>query len=331
MEYVDGEPLTKVLERGRLSVAAAVAYARQALEALAYAHRRGVAHCDVSPANILIARDGAVKLTDFGLARAASESDWPGAGVPAGSPWQMAPEQARGSGGMDARTDVYGMGAVLYEMLSGRKLFDAEGMFAILKAQLETAPAPVRRHNPEVPPALEAAVAKALAKDPAARFQNADEFRAAIERAVRGRRRVPLQAAAVIFAMALLPRVTSGPGAPPATAMVAEAPPAPVEDAPAEAAPAAPEPPKIRELPRKASTRRAAPAAAASELANTAVALPEAPAVAEPEGPPELEVPAADLPAPAAPPAAAKEEKKSGNRFVRALGKLNPFRRNKEK
>jgi serine/threonine-protein kinase len=186
MEYVEGESLQRVLERGRLPLHTAVDYAGQILDALAYAHDKGVIHRDVTPANIIITPEGATKLTDFGLALAANDLRLTGAGVAVGSAWYMSPEQVRAVDQLDARTDLYAMGAILHEMLTGRKLFDADGSFAVMRAQMETVPQPPGAFNPEVPTALDEVVARALAKDPAARFQSADEFRIALEAAIAG-------------------------------------------------------------------------------------------------------------------------------------------------
>ena len=184
MEYVEGECLQRMLERGRLPVHASVGYAGQVLDALAYAHQLGVVHRDVSPANIIITPDGTAKLTDFGLARAANDLKLTTTGVAMGSPWYMSPEQVKAVGELDARTDIYAMGAVLFEMLTGGRLFDADGAFAIMRAQMETVPQPPSAFNREVPIALDEVIARALAKDPAARFQSADEFHLALEASV---------------------------------------------------------------------------------------------------------------------------------------------------
>lgn len=184
MEYVEGECLQCALERGKLPLQTSVDYAGQVLDALAYAHEMGVVHRDVSPANIIITPEGTAKLTDFGLARAATDLSLTTTGVAMGSPWYMSPEQVRAVRELDARTDIYAMGAVLYEMLTGRKLFDADGSFAVMCAQMEAVPRPPSAYNPEVPTALDEVVARALAKDPTARFQSAGGFRLALEAAV---------------------------------------------------------------------------------------------------------------------------------------------------
>jgi serine/threonine-protein kinase len=186
MEYVEGESLQRMVEAGPLPVATAVDFASQVLSALGYAHEAGIIHRDVAPANIIITPERVAKLSDFGLARGASDVKLSTSGAPLGSPWYMSPEQIRGTGAVDGRTDIYAMGAVLHEMLTGGKLFVAEGSFAVMRAHVEAEPDPPSLRNPEVPAALDEIVRKALAKDPAMRFQAADEFRLALQSAVPG-------------------------------------------------------------------------------------------------------------------------------------------------
>src|SRR5260370_12460040 len=181
MEYVEGESLQRMVEAGPLAVATAVDFASQVLCALAYAHDAGIIHRDVAPANIIITPERVAKLTDFGLARGATDVRLSTSGAPLGSPWYMSPEQVRGTGGVDGRTDLYPLGAVLHEMLTGGQLFEAAGSFAVMRAHVEAEPAPPSARNPEVPAALDEIVRKAVAKDPATRFQTADEFRLALQ------------------------------------------------------------------------------------------------------------------------------------------------------
>ena len=188
MEYVEGQSMQQMLEGGRLPLRTAVDYACQVLNALAYSHGEGVVHRDVTPANIIITPEGVAKLTDFGLARAITDLHLTATGVAVGSAWYMSPEQVKAVDELDPRTDIYSTGAVLHEMLTGRKLFDADGSFAVMSAQVEVIPQPPSAYNSEVPKALDEVVAKALAKDPAARFQNAEEFRLGLEAAVVGLR-----------------------------------------------------------------------------------------------------------------------------------------------
>jgi serine/threonine-protein kinase len=209
MEFVEGESLQTKLESGPLPVATAVDYACQVLRALAYAHEAGVIHRDVAPANMIITPERIVKLTDFGLARGATDLRLSATGVPVGSPWYMSPEQVKAIGPMDARTDIYAIGAVLHEMLTGTKLFDVEGAFAVMRAHVEMVPSPPSSRNPGVPVAFDAIVAKAVAKDPAMRFQSADEFRLALQDAVAPpRRAVGLESAARAVTARMAPIVS---------------------------------------------------------------------------------------------------------------------------
>jgi serine/threonine-protein kinase len=196
MEYVEGESLQRMVEAGPLPVATAVDFASQVLCALAYAHEAGIIHRDVAPANIIITPERVAKLTDFGLARGATDVRLSTSGAPIGSPWYMSPEQIRGTAAVDGRTDIYAMGAVLQEMLTGGKLFVAEGSFAVMRAHVEAEPDPPSWRNPEVPAALDEVVRKALAKDPSMRFQKADEFRLALQGVAPGER--PIAAASVL-------------------------------------------------------------------------------------------------------------------------------------
>jgi serine/threonine-protein kinase len=205
MEYVEGESLQRMLEAGPLEVETAVDYTCQVLGALAYAHHAGVIHRDVAPANIIVTGDGTAKLMDFGLARAAMDLRLSASGVPVGSPWYMSPEQVRGVGALDARTDLYAMGAVLHEMLTGAKLFEAAGAFAVMRAQVELDPAAPSSRNPKVPAALDEIVRKAVAKAPAMRFQSANEFRMALQNAVAVMRAV----VAPIMPQPIAPRPTT--------------------------------------------------------------------------------------------------------------------------
>ena len=188
MEFVEGESLQRILESGPLPVETAVDFTNQVLGALAYAHDAGVIHRDVAPANIIVTGDGTAKLTDFGLARSVADVRLSTSGVPLGSPWYMSPEQVRGFGALDARTDIYAMGAVLHEMLTGEKLFKAAGAFAVMRAHVEAEPATPSSLNPRVPPALDDIVRKAVAKAPEMRFQSAGEFRLALANAIANQR-----------------------------------------------------------------------------------------------------------------------------------------------
>lgn len=181
MELVEGESLEKRLERGRLPLETALDYARQALAALRYAHSRRVAHRDIKPANIIVTPGGAIKLTDFGLAKSAADPRLTQTGAVLGTAHYMSPEQVKSAAVVDARSDIYSLGAVLYEMATGRRPFQAESPFDLMLAQVQTLPRPPVEIDASVPAALSRAILKALAKGPEERFQSAEEFLAALE------------------------------------------------------------------------------------------------------------------------------------------------------
>jgi len=176
MELIPGRSLRRVLEAGRVPLATTLDYAGQALAALSYAHGHGVIHRDISPGNMMIGPAGVLKLTDFGLATGPADARLSQSGAPLGSLWYMSPEQVHGSAS-DARSDVYSLGAVLYELASGKKPFDGESAFAIMADQVGKPPTPPSEIDPTVPRALNAALLRALEKDPDRRFQTAEEFR----------------------------------------------------------------------------------------------------------------------------------------------------------
>jgi len=175
MELVEGRSLCRVLESEKVSLPVALNYAIQALESLQHAHANGVIHRDVSPANMIMGSGGTLKLTDFGLAKAAGDVRNSRSGAPLGSLWYMSPEQVRGE---DATTssDIYSLGAALYELATGKRPHDGDSAFAIMASQVEKPPAPPIDVNPEVPIELNAAILRALEKEPARRFRSADQF-----------------------------------------------------------------------------------------------------------------------------------------------------------
>jgi serine/threonine protein kinase len=182
LELVKGDSLQSLLERERIPLVASINYAFQALEALSYAHAHGVVHRDVSPANIIVTPDGTVKLTDFGLARGPGDLRLTQTGIAVGSLYYMSPEQVKGTGTPEARSDIYSLGAVLYEVVTGRKPFESDNAFSLMLAHVEQLPQPPIEVNPGIPPALNEVILTALAKDPEDRFQSADLFRSALEK-----------------------------------------------------------------------------------------------------------------------------------------------------
>jgi serine/threonine-protein kinase len=171
MEFLEGQALDRILEKGSLPSSKACAWAAEMATALGVAHRKGVIHGDVKPANMLIADDGRVKLMDFGMARLASRDS--GATPLLGTPAYWCPEQIMGKP-QDARSDLFSLGVVLYEMVTGKRPFDAESLQGICGRVLSSAPLPPSHANPSLPSGFDAIVARCLAKDPAARYQTAD-------------------------------------------------------------------------------------------------------------------------------------------------------------
>jgi hypothetical protein len=177
MQYVPGLSLQDRIDKeGPLSdLAEVLRIGMQTASALAAAHAHGIVHRDVKPANILLEEGiGRVKITDFGLARAMDDASLTQSGLVAGSPPYMAPEQARGEA-LDHRADLFSLGSVLYTACTGRPPFRAANALAVLRRVAEDTPRPIRETNPEVPDWLAAVVAKLMAKDPADRYQSADE------------------------------------------------------------------------------------------------------------------------------------------------------------
>jgi serine/threonine protein kinase len=180
LEFVEGTSLHDRIEQGPLELSEAVDYIRQVLSALAYAHERGVNHRDVKPRNILITREGVVKLTDFGIATSAAEKNITKTGAAVGSLNYMSPEQVKGGRG-DARSDIYSTGVMLYELTVGKRPFDADSDYGIMAAHLHQTPVLPSELRPDLPSSLSRAIMQALEKDPANRFQTANQFREALE------------------------------------------------------------------------------------------------------------------------------------------------------
>jgi eukaryotic-like serine/threonine-protein kinase len=180
MEYVEGETLGDLLRRqGRLPPDRAAAIAADVATALETAHETGLVHRDVKPGNVMLDRDGRVKVMDFGIARAAADDTLTQTGLVLGTASYLSPEQAQGMP-VDARSDIYSLGCVLYEMLTGRPPFVADTPVSIAYKHVNEEPRPPSEVEPSVPPALDAAVMRALAKDPEDRFPTAAAFRSAI-------------------------------------------------------------------------------------------------------------------------------------------------------
>ena len=185
MEFVEGVGMDNLARQGPAATDQILEYATQVLSALSYAHNHGVTHRDIKPANIMITSHGLAKLMDFGIAKSAGDMQLTRPGTTMGSVYYMSPEQVRGNT-VDARSDIYSFGVTLYEMLTGRKPFQADTSFSVLNAQLNDAPTPPVQINPALPQALNEIVLKAMAKAPWERFQTAEEMRNAIKAVQQG-------------------------------------------------------------------------------------------------------------------------------------------------
>ena len=176
MEFVEGQDLKRYIrEHGPLRVAEGVRIAVAVCEVLDYAHRRGIIHRDVKPQNILLRRDGTVKVTDFGIARALSSVTITQTGTVLGSVQYLSPEQARGQP-VGRAADIYALGVVLFEMLTGQLPFEGDSPIAIAMAHVHDVPPAPRRLNPEISPALEAVILRGMAKQPQHRYASAADL-----------------------------------------------------------------------------------------------------------------------------------------------------------
>jgi len=187
MEFVDGRLLKDMIADGPIEQVEAVRIISQVLTALEYSHRAGVVHRDVKPGNIMVTPNGQVKVMDFGIARAVSDSTASIAETSTivGTAQYFSPEQARGEA-VDARTDLYSTGIVLFEMLTARAPFTGDNPVAVAYQHVNQQPLPPSSLNPRVSPALDAVVLRAMAKDRFERFQTAGEFRIDAETAAAG-------------------------------------------------------------------------------------------------------------------------------------------------
>jgi serine/threonine protein kinase len=180
MEFVKGETLDSVLRRaGGMPVDRAITLFCQALEGIDHAHKMGIIHRDIKPANMMLTKTGSIKVMDFGIARVLGTARMTRQGSVIGTVEYMSPEQVRGME-TDSRSDIYSLGILLYEMLTGRVPFSHPSEYELMKLQIEHLPQPPRQLQPGIPGAIEAAILRALSKEPADRFQTAEAMRVAL-------------------------------------------------------------------------------------------------------------------------------------------------------
>ena len=179
MEYVEGVTLEARLTGGPLPVTEAVTSTDEVLRALAYAHGRRIIHRDIKPGNIMLSAQGAVKLMDFGIARCEEDRTLTTTGTILGSLYYMSPEQVKGEPA-DERSDLYSLGVSLYEMVTGKRPFEADSNYSIMAAHVQKQPRPPIALRTDLPQALNEIILRAMAKDPAERFQSAEEFSSAL-------------------------------------------------------------------------------------------------------------------------------------------------------
>ncbi|MFF4960750.1 protein kinase domain-containing protein [Streptomyces sp. NPDC001222] len=204
MEYVQGTTLAEALRDGPLPVAEAINAACAVLDALGHSHERGIVHRDIKPSNIMLAGPDSVKVLDFGIAKAFTEAATriTGSGAAIGTPAYLSPEQINGAE-VDHRADLYAMGCLLYELLTGRPPFRGASPFTVMHQHLSAEPEPVSRLRPQIPPAVEAVIQRALRKAPEERFADAGQMRAALADALAQAAMPTVQAAAPVAAAPL--------------------------------------------------------------------------------------------------------------------------------
>jgi serine/threonine-protein kinase len=213
MEYVEGRTLRDVLRSGEsLLPERTLEIVSDVLRALSYSHHAGIVHRDIKPANVMLTPTGDVKVMDFGIARAVADTSATVTQTAAviGTAQYLSPEQARGAP-VDARSDIYSTGCLLYELLTGRPPFTGDSPVSVAYQHVREDPIPPSRVNSAITPTIDQIVLRALAKDPADRYQSADEMRADLQRALRGERTAAAATVIAPQATQAIPRVDAPP------------------------------------------------------------------------------------------------------------------------
>jgi serine/threonine protein kinase len=183
MEYLEGQTLDEIMQQTRpMPEADALKIVSRLCDAVEYLHQHQVVHRDLKPQNVMLCNDGSLRIMDFGIAKAATSKriTFGGFSPTLGTPDYMAPEQVKGQRG-DERTDIYSLGAILYEMLTGRLPFEGPNAYAVMNARLAGDPVAPRAHNPALGPEVEEIVLHAMARNPADRYQSAAAFKADLD------------------------------------------------------------------------------------------------------------------------------------------------------